>query len=72
MDRLELIPFESWFELRQLFKQDWPRNIIPYYLLDNHIRWRECDQTFTEKNVEVMCLNGNWSDGTFCLLVSSS
>lgn len=69
MDRLELIPSECWPQLRQLFARDWPRNIIPYYLLDNYIRWGQSDPTFIDQNVEVSCLNGDWSDGTFYLLV---
>lgn len=70
MDQLKPIPYEMWPQLRQLYKQDWPRNILPYYLLDNYIQWRKKDSHFIDQNAEIMCLNGDWSDGTFYLLVS--
>uniref|UniRef100_A0A336MHI2 CSON001610 protein n=2 Tax=Culicoides sonorensis TaxID=179676 RepID=A0A336MHI2_CULSO len=68
MDKLETIPSEKWPLLRELYERDWPQNVLPYYLLDNIIRWNGIDSKFVSENIEVKCLNGDFTDGTFYFL----
>lgn len=65
------IPLEKWPELRDLFKKDWPKNILPYHLIQNYLDWHIKDPEFVVKNIEINCLNGDWSDGSFYALVNA-
>ncbi|XP_063702946.1 uncharacterized protein LOC134832745 [Culicoides brevitarsis] len=67
MDKLEPIPAKSVSSLRDLYKNS-TKNVLPYNLLDNYVRYRTIDSTFVDENFQIMCLNGDWSDGTFYLL----
>lgn len=59
----------DWPRLQYLYKQDWPKHIVPYYLLQNYISWHAKDEEYVNQNVKVVCLDDDWSDGTFLLLV---
>lgn len=67
-DTLADIPSKYWTELRDLYKADWPLNLISYYTIDNIIRWLNDDSPVN--HLRVCCLNGDWSDGTFAIIVS--
>lgn len=67
-DKICEISPEKWAELRDLFQPDWPKNIYAYNLLQNYIHWVEKDPNI--KNLKVYSLNGDWSDGTFVVVVS--
>lgn len=58
----------DWIELRKLYQQDWPRHMIGYYTLSNFMRWVEQEPDI--KNVHIYSLNGDWTDGTFVVIVS--
>lgn len=62
------IPKENWPELRDLFKPNWPENILGYSTIDNYCRWNEKDSNI--KNLVIYSLNGDWSDGTYLVIVS--
>lgn len=68
LDKLVEIPVADWPALRDLYKEDWPRNHVGYYTLDNFIRWVNLDPNI--KHLKVLSLNGDWSDGTFVIIVS--
>lgn len=68
-DKICEVPPTQWVELRDMFAADWPRNIYAYNLLENYLQWRERDPKI--KNLKVYSLNGDWSDGTFVVVVSS-
>jgi hypothetical protein len=70
MDQLTHIPQESLPELRDLFKKDWPTNHVGYYTVDNYIRWLARDSAI--QNLDIFALNGDWSDGTFLIVVRDS
>lgn len=67
--QVKRISYDKWPELRDLFRQDWPKNCLPYHLIQNYLDWRTKDPDFVENNIELNCLNGDWSDGTFYALV---
>lgn len=67
-DEIVSVPYKSWAQLRDLYASEWPKNILPYHLLQNYIDWHEKDSEFVEKNIEVACLNSDWKDGTFYLV----
>lgn len=62
------IPTENWPELRDLYLSEWPVNMLGYYTVDNFIKWVEKEPDI--KNLHVYSLNGDWSDGTFAIVVS--
>lgn len=70
-NQLTPIPQESLVPLRNLYSKDWPKNIVPSYLLQNYINWYKKDPNYVKSNVEILCLNNDWSDGTFCVIVSN-
>lgn len=43
------------------------QNYVTYTAIDNYIRWFEKDSQL--KHIKVYCLNGNFSDGTFVVIV---
>lgn len=68
-DKIIEIPRSDLPQLRDLFKQDWPKHIIGHDLVNNYIRWFEQDPNFDE--AKFYALNGDCSDGTFIVIVST-
>lgn len=64
------IPCSDWPSLRDLFLIEWPKHIVPYSLLQNYINWAKQDPAYVRTNVEIYCLDADWMDGTFYLVVS--
>lgn len=60
----------DWPKLQELYKQEWPKYIVPYYLIQNYISWHAKDEEYVDGNVQLVCLENDWYDGTFLLLVS--
>lgn len=67
-NKLVEIPKEEWQHLRDLYKVDWPSNLVGFYTLDNFVRWTEKDPNI--KNLKAYSLDGDYSDGTFLFVVS--
>lgn len=44
------------------------QNYVSYTTIDNYLRWFEKDSHL--KHVKIYCFNGNFSDGTFVIIVS--
>lgn len=59
----------DWMMLRDLCKTNWPENIASYQTIDNFIRWYNQDPKL--EHVNFYSLNGDWSDGTFLIVVSN-
>lgn len=68
-DHLVEIPMTVLPELRDLFLKEWPNHIIGYDLVNNYIRWYEQDPNYAD--AKFYSLNGDWTDGTFIILVST-
>lgn len=66
-NKLVKIPVGSLPALRALYEKDWPNNLVGYHTVDNYIRWYE--KLPDIKNLECFSLNGDWSDGTFLIIV---
>lgn len=69
--KLVEIPFNKWSELRDLYTKKGPTNLLPYSLLQNYLSWYKQDCDYVNQTVKVFSLNGDWSDGTFALVVRS-
>lgn len=69
-DKMIEIPRTDLPKLRDIFLTNWPRHIIGYELVNNFIRWYNQDPNFDE--AIFYSLNGDWSDGTFIVIVSIS
>lgn len=67
-NRLVKIPKQNWSELRDLFKVNWPENILGYSTIDNYYTWNKKDSDI--KDLVIYSLNGDWSDGTYIVIVS--
>ncbi|XP_063695730.1 uncharacterized protein LOC134827107 [Culicoides brevitarsis] len=65
-DRIEALTPNFWPKLRELFTRDWPENQIGYFIVDDYIKWLKSD--FYMKNVKLLTLNGDFSDGTFVVV----
>lgn len=67
-DKLVIISQSHWRTLRDLYLTNWPTNILGYYTIDNYIRWIEKQPTI--KDLFLYSLNGEWSDGTYAVVVN--
>lgn len=65
--KLVEIPRNSLLNLRNLFLQNWPEHILGYDLINNYIRWFNQDPNYDK--AKILSLNGDWSDGTFLIIV---
>lgn len=70
MSKVIEIKSEHWFTLRDKFLCNWPQEYLGYYMINNYIRWKQQDSKL--KNVNFYSLDGDWSDGTFVIIVSVS
>lgn len=66
--KLVEIPREEWNNLRDLYKVDWPRNLVGFYTVDNFMKWTGKDPSI--KNLKAFSLDGDYTDGTFLFVVS--
>lgn len=67
-DQLVEVPRSEWVNLRDLFKADWPLNIVGYKTVDSYLQYTA--QHPSLKYLQILSLNGDWTDGTFILVVS--
>lgn len=68
-DSLVEINPKDWIKLKELYNPDGVRNYIAYTTIDNYIRWIDHDEQ--GRHIKFFCLNGDFSDGTFVVTVSS-
>uniref|UniRef100_A0A182M339 N-acetyltransferase domain-containing protein n=1 Tax=Anopheles culicifacies TaxID=139723 RepID=A0A182M339_9DIPT len=67
-DTLVRIPANAWEQLRDLYRQDWPRHEIAYNNVQNYIRWVERDPPISATLI-VYSLNGSWrQNGTYIII----
>lgn len=69
-DKLVEILFDDLPKLRDLYLPDWPKNMMGYSTIDNYINWLQLDSNI--KHLHIYSLNGDWSDGTYVIVVSLS
>lgn len=69
MKSLEKIPLELLPQLRDLYKIDWPKNIVGFHTLDNYIKWFAKSPPDME-HVQIFSYHGTWNEnGTFIIIV---
>lgn len=61
------IECEDWTSLRALYLPETPETILGLSTISNYIRWNDKDSPI--HNLDVYSLNGDWSDGTFVVIV---
>lgn len=61
------IDCEDWNDLRDLYLPETPETILGLATISNYIEWHKKEETI--ENLTIYSLNGDWSDGTFVLLV---
>lgn len=69
MDRLVEIEPMNLQNLKNLYTSDDKERCIAYMTIDNYQRWFNQDSNL--KHVKILTLNGDFSDGTFVITVSS-
>lgn len=69
-DKLVEIESQNWPALRDLYAPNSPKTFIGHSAVDNFIRWT--DQQPDIPNLVFYSLNGDWSDGTFAVIVRYS
>lgn len=62
------VPRTDLRQLRDLFTLDWPRHIIGFDLVNNYVHWYEQESDYGD--AKIYSMNGDWSEGTFIILVS--
>lgn len=67
-DRLVKVPRADWPTLRDLYRHEWPKHFQGYQNVNAFIRWTRQRPDITDLNL--YSLNGDWSDGTFVIVVS--
>lgn len=67
-DKLVEIESENWAALRNLYSAEDPNTIYAHCTVDNYIRWLETEPQ--QKDWFIYSLNGDWSDGTYAVVVS--
>ncbi|XP_058818039.1 uncharacterized protein LOC131681315 [Topomyia yanbarensis] len=66
-DSLSIIPPQDWPELRDLYRDNWPSNLVAYHTVDNFIQWHQKDPHI--KHLTFYSLNDNWrTDGTYVIV----
>ncbi|XP_053673040.1 uncharacterized protein LOC128723336 [Anopheles nili] len=67
-DSLVRIPTNAWDQLRDLYKEDWPRHEIAYNNVHNYIRWIEREPQISATLI-VCSLNDSWREnGTYIII----
>uniref|UniRef100_A0A182MZ90 N-acetyltransferase domain-containing protein n=1 Tax=Anopheles dirus TaxID=7168 RepID=A0A182MZ90_9DIPT len=67
-DALVRIPASAWEQLRDLYRQDWPRHEIAFNNVQNYIRWIEREPQISV-TLLVYSLNGTWRhNGTYIIV----
>lgn len=65
---VEIAP-SNWPQLRDLYRRDWPDNLVGFYTVDTFLRWRK--QKGTIDHLVIYSLDGDWKkDGTYVCIVS--
>lgn len=67
-DYLAEIDRKDWPKLRDLYTPNGIKSYVAFITIDNFIRWFEQDPNI--KHVKFYCLNGDFSEGTFVIIVS--
>lgn len=68
--KLVAIPPNDWLRLRNLYRQNWPANLLGFYTVDTFLRWQE--QETEIKHLIIYSLDGDWEkDGTYVCIVST-
>lgn len=67
-DKLQEVPRDDLPKLRSMFLRDWPNHCLGYGTLQNYEHWYKKDPNYSDGRV--YCLNGDWSDGSFMVIVS--
>lgn len=57
----------DWTGLRALYLPETPETILGLTTISNYIHWNEKESPI--QNLDIYSLNGDWSDGTFVLVV---
>lgn len=67
-NRLVEIKSEQWESLKSLYLPETPETILGLSTISNYARWIQQDRHID--NLAIYSLNGDWSDGTFVVVVS--
>lgn len=67
-NRLVKIETEKWTSLKSLYLPETAETILGLTTISNYIRWMQQDRHID--NLAIYSLNGDWSDGTFVVVVS--
>lgn len=68
VDKLIVIDRKDLPVLKALYTPNGSKNYTAYTTIDTYIRWFEQDSNV--EHIKFFCLNGDFSDGTFVVIVS--
>ncbi|CAK1550769.1 unnamed protein product [Leptosia nina] len=65
MESLIQIEPSNWAQLQDIFRENWPRYVVPYMLLDTHMKYPDLTKLF---QLKVYCPYGQFSNGIVAIL----
>ncbi len=68
-NQLVKIDSENWEQLKSIYLPETPETILGLSTIKNYIRWKRNDPQI-DNNFVIYSLNGDWTDGTFAVVVS--
>lgn len=70
-EHIVLIPTAEWIDLRDVYRQDWPKNTYGYDVLENYIQLSRKDPELCKRDVRIWSIDNNWREhGIYILDVS--
>lgn len=69
-NQLVQIDCKDWDALKEIYLPETPETVLGLSTISNYVRWIKQESSI--KNLAFYSLNGDWSDGTFVVLVRSS
>ncbi|XP_011213763.2 uncharacterized protein LOC105233385 [Bactrocera dorsalis] len=57
-----LIPAAEWADLRDVYRQDWPKNAYSFNVLENYIQLARKDPELCKRGVRIWSIDNNWRE----------
>ncbi|XP_018793162.1 PREDICTED: uncharacterized protein LOC108971502 [Bactrocera latifrons] len=61
-ERGVLISTPEWADLRDVYKQDWPKNAYSFNVLENYIQLAQKDPKLCKRGVRIWSIDNNWRE----------
>ncbi|CAD6998150.1 unnamed protein product [Ceratitis capitata] len=66
------IPTDQWPALRNVYRQNWPKDAYTYFMLNNYINWARRDPELCKREVRILSVDNDWSEHGIYILEDKS